>query len=57
VFVGVAVLLVVWIWALIGYFSPRHHARVSVAAIYWHFVDVVWLFVFSTFYLSPYVLA
>lgn len=57
VFVGVIILSVVFAWSLMGYFSRRHHARVTVAAIYWHFVDVVWLFVFSTFYLSPYVLA
>jgi heme/copper-type cytochrome/quinol oxidase subunit 3 len=28
----------------------------TIASAYWHFVDVVWLFVFSTFYLSPYVM-
>ncbi|MGH7025693.1 MAG: cytochrome c oxidase subunit 3 [Caulobacteraceae bacterium] len=56
VIVGVLILCVVFAWSALGYFGPRHHARVSVAAIYWHFVDVVWLFVFSTFYLSPYVL-
>ena len=29
----------------------------TIASVYWHFVDVVWLFVFTTFYLSPYVLS
>ena len=29
------------------------HALVSIGAIYWHFVDVVWLAVFFTFYISP----
>ncbi|HEY7900325.1 MAG TPA: cytochrome c oxidase subunit 3 [Caulobacteraceae bacterium] len=56
VIAGVSILCVVFVWSAMGYFSPRHHARVAVAAIYWHFVDVVWLFVFSTFYLSPYLL-
>jgi cytochrome c oxidase subunit 3 len=56
VIVGVVVLAVVFLWSVLGYFSPRHHARMTIASIYWHFVDVVWLFVFATFYLSPYVL-
>jgi cytochrome c oxidase subunit 3 len=56
VIVGVGVLAAVFLWSVLGYFSPRHHARMTIASIYWHFVDVVWLFVFSTFYLSPYVL-
>jgi heme/copper-type cytochrome/quinol oxidase subunit 3 len=56
VIVGVVMLSMVLIWSLMGYFNPRHHARVSVAAIYWHFVDAVWLCVFFTFYLSPYLM-
>ena len=56
VIVGVGMLIVVLAWSLMGYFSPRHHARVTVAAIYWHFVDVVWLCVFCAFYVSPYLM-
>ena len=56
VVVGVAVLTTVFVWSLMGYFSPRHHARVTVAGIYWHFVDAVWLCVFFTFYISPYLM-
>jgi heme/copper-type cytochrome/quinol oxidase subunit 3 len=57
VVVGVLILTVVLIWSLLGYFSPRHHARVTIASVYWHFVDAVWLCVFFTFYLSPYLMA
>lgn len=56
VIVGLCLLAAVLAWSLMGYFSPRHHARVTVVAIYWHFVDAVWLCVFSTFYLSPYLM-
>jgi heme/copper-type cytochrome/quinol oxidase subunit 3 len=38
-------------WA--GHFSAGHHVAVSNIAMYWHFVDVVWLVVFSSLYLSP----
>jgi heme/copper-type cytochrome/quinol oxidase subunit 3 len=27
---------------------------VSAGVLYWHFVDIVWLMVFSTYYLTPY---
>ena len=56
VIVGLGMMMAVLAWSLMGYFSPRHHARVTVAAIYWHFVDAVWLCVFSAFYVSPYLM-
>jgi heme/copper-type cytochrome/quinol oxidase subunit 3 len=36
-----------------GAFSPERHLTVQNFALYWHFVDVVWIFVFLTIYLSP----
>ncbi len=56
VIVGLLILSTVLAWSLMGYFSPRHHARVTIAGIYWHFVDAVWLCVFFTFYVSPYLM-
>jgi heme/copper-type cytochrome/quinol oxidase subunit 3 len=52
--VGLLMLLAVLIWCWRGYFGPHRHSYVSIAAIYWHFVDVVWLTVFFTFYITPY---
>ena len=54
VIVGVLILSVVLAWSFAGYFTPRRHVHVTVSSIYWHFVDVVWLFVFSTFFIVPY---
>ena len=54
VIVGVVILAVVFAWSAAGLFTTRRHAPVSISAVYWHFVDAVWLCVFFTFYVSPY---
>jgi cytochrome c oxidase subunit 3 len=54
VVVGLIVLLALFGWTALDYFSPRRHLVVSAGVLYWHFVDVVWLFVFATYYLTPY---
>ncbi|MGR6320221.1 heme-copper oxidase subunit III [Micromonospora soli] len=36
-----------------GSFGPQRHERVRNAAIYWHFVDAVWVAILFTIYLSP----
>jgi cytochrome c oxidase subunit III len=53
--VGIIILAVLWLWSYLGYMSRRSHLRVSIGVLYWHFVDAVWLAVFTTFYLSPYI--
>ncbi|TRX02893.1 cytochrome c oxidase subunit 3 [Candidatus Methylobacter oryzae] len=55
VIVGVVILLVLLLWISLGYFDHRRYAAVTIGGLYWHFVDVVWLFVFTTLYLLPYV--
>jgi heme/copper-type cytochrome/quinol oxidase subunit 3 len=54
VIVGLAVLLALFVWTALDYFSPRRRLVVSAGVLYWHFVDAVWLFVFATYYLTPY---
>jgi cytochrome c oxidase subunit III len=44
--------LVVQLKAAIGRIGPDHHLTLKVFAIYWHFVDVVWIAVFSSLYLA-----
>jgi cytochrome c oxidase subunit 3 len=51
VFVGLTILTFVTIRAFRGHFSPAHHAGVEVGGIYWHFVDVMWIVVYTTVYI------
>jgi cytochrome c oxidase subunit 3 len=53
VFAGVIMLAVVVYRGMAGQFSPRHHDAVEAASLYWHFVDVVWILLFSLLYLLP----
>jgi cytochrome c oxidase subunit 3 len=51
VFVGLMLLLMATTRAFRGHFSPEHHHGVELPGIYWHFVDVMWIVVYSTVYL------
>jgi cytochrome c oxidase subunit 3 len=48
---GAVMLSVVLYRGLAGQFSARHHDAVEATSLYWHFVDVVWIALFSTLYL------
>jgi cytochrome c oxidase subunit 3 len=50
VFVGTIFLIVCLIRAYKGHFTPKQHFGFEAAAWYWHFVDVVWLFLFIVVY-------
>ncbi|MDQ6626942.1 MAG: cytochrome c oxidase subunit 3 [Pseudomonadota bacterium] len=54
VIVGVLMLIMLFVWTLLGYFGVRRHSTVSIAVMYWHFVTAIWVAVFLTFYVSPY---
>ncbi|MGD9742310.1 MAG: cytochrome c oxidase subunit 3 [Dongiaceae bacterium] len=51
VIVGSIFLIVCWFRAYRGDFKPDHHFGFEAAAWYWHFVDVVWLFLFICVYI------
>jgi cytochrome c oxidase subunit 3 len=50
VIVGTCFLVVCWFRARDGQFTPQRHFGFEAAAWYWHFVDVVWLFLFVAVY-------
>ena len=50
VIVGTIFLTVCYFRARKGHFKPDHHFGLEAAAWYWHFVDVVWLFLFCCVY-------
>lgn len=46
---GVLIVLIVKAWR--GVYGPQHYAPVENMALYWHFVDIVWVFLFPLLYL------
>ena len=49
--VGVGILTVLLVLAWKGRFSPTRYNAVEIAGLYWHFVDIVWIFLFPLLYL------
>lgn len=54
VIVGDLMLIVLFAWSCMGYFNRVRYAHIHIGALYWHFVDAVWIAVFFTFYVTPY---
>jgi cytochrome c oxidase subunit 3 len=50
VFIGLTLLLIVTIRSFRGHYSPTEYRGVEVPGIYWHFVDIMWIIVYSTVY-------
>ncbi|MFN2637793.1 MAG: cytochrome c oxidase subunit I [Gemmatimonadaceae bacterium] len=53
VIVGLVMLAFVVVRSTRGHFSRARHEAITNVALYWHFVDVVWLAVFTSLYLTP----
>jgi cytochrome c oxidase subunit 3 len=51
VLTGVLLLFLVWNKGRKGLYSEENHWGVEAATIYWHFVDVVWIFFYPALYL------
>ena len=50
VIIGTTFLFIIWLRTLINHFSSSHHKGIEFAAWYWHFVDVVWIFLYIFIY-------
>jgi cytochrome c oxidase subunit 3 len=50
--IGVGLCLIIAVLAWRGAFSREHHAAVEVVGLYWHYVDIVWLFLYPLLYLG-----
>jgi cytochrome c oxidase subunit III len=49
--IGIGLLIVLTIMARRGRFGPEYHAPVEISGLYWHFVDIIWIFLFPLLYL------
>jgi cytochrome c oxidase subunit 3 len=50
VFIGLCLLLMVTVRSFRGHYSAEHHEGMEVPGIYWHFVDIMWIIVYTTVY-------
>ena len=55
VFIGLGMNVVVQIKGWLGRYDRGRHASAEVFFLYWHFVDVVWVLVFPSLFLSPHI--
>jgi cytochrome c oxidase subunit III len=49
--VGLGILTVLVIMTARARFSPEYYAPLEISGLYWHFVDIVWIFLFPLLYL------
>jgi cytochrome c oxidase subunit 3 len=50
-FIGVLMVTVLSVLSLRGHFTRERYAPIEVIGLYWHFVDIVWIFLFPLLYL------
>ena len=48
---GVVMLTCIWIQSMRGVYTANHHSPVELIGLYWHFVDLVWIILFTVVYL------
>jgi len=50
-FIGLGILTTLTVMAYRGRFNAEYYAPLEVSGLYWHFVDIVWIFLFPLLYL------
>jgi cytochrome c oxidase subunit 3 len=50
-FIGLGILATLTVMAYRGRFNAEYYAPLEVSGLYWHFVDIVWIFLFPLLYL------
>jgi len=53
VVLGIIVMSVLWMMIFIRHPAVKYYMPVEMTGLYWHFVDIVWIFLFPLFYLIP----
>jgi len=53
VFVGILLLLSLYVLSLTGKIKAGQHVKTEMIGLYWHFVDIIWVVIFTVVYLIP----
>jgi heme/copper-type cytochrome/quinol oxidase subunit 3 len=53
VFVGILMLLALYAFTLTGKVKPNQDVKTEMIGLYWHFVDIIWVVIFTVVYLIP----
>jgi cytochrome c oxidase subunit 3 len=49
--IGLGIMSVMLWWAWGGLLTPEYHSPIEISGLYWHFVDIIWIFLFPLLYL------
>ena len=49
--IGMVIMAFLVVWAWRGEYTPAHHTMIENFGLYWHFVDIVWIYLFPLLYL------
>jgi cytochrome c oxidase subunit III len=49
--IGLGIMTVMLWWSVRGLITPDYYSPIEVSGLYWHFVDIVWIFLFPLLYL------
>jgi cytochrome c oxidase subunit III len=49
--IGLGIMLVMLWWSYRRIITPEYYSPIEISGLYWHFVDIVWIFLFPLLYL------